>query len=202
MAVVLGLACAVAMMQIVRKPTMRVSLAEELPPVIGELEQHINVEDSRAFLNEIRDKGLSGQTLHPYGDLNPFTHLPEEDNNPESVIRRAKTKAIVQNADVESQQEMSDAQQAARDFMGSDAGCTHKLVNQQDYKGNLAQTVSGENCLPWADAVKGNLSLGELVADPQHGSVCVCVFVMCVRERKREGERERERETYIIILFL
>ena len=107
MAVVLGLACAVAMMQIVRKPTMRVSLAEELPPVIGELEQHINVEDSRAFLNEIRDKGLSGQTLHPYGDLNPFTHLPEEDNNPESVIRRAKTRAIVQSADVESKQEMS-----------------------------------------------------------------------------------------------
>jgi len=127
---------------------------EELPPVIGELEQHINVEESKNFLNDIREKGLTGQTLHPYGDLNPFTHEPEAEDNPESVLRRAKTRAIVHTADVESHQEMADAQQSARDFMGSDAGCTHEDTDQTDYSGEIAQTVSGGDCLPWQEAVE------------------------------------------------
>ena len=59
------------------------------------IEQHINVEDAKSFLNDIREKGMAGSTLHPYGDLNPFTHEPEAEDNPESVIRRAKTRAII-----------------------------------------------------------------------------------------------------------
>ena len=93
-AALVGMGCAVVLLQLAATPS-RTMLVEELPPVIGELEQHINVEDSKNFLNEIRDKGLSGQTLHPYGDLNPFTHEPEAEDNPESVLRRAKTRAIV-----------------------------------------------------------------------------------------------------------
>ena len=77
--------------------------------MIGELEQHINVSDSKKFLNEIREKGLTGQTLHPLGDLNPFTHELEAEDNPESVLRRAKTRTIVATADVEPKQEMADA---------------------------------------------------------------------------------------------
>ena len=152
-AALLGMGCAVVLLQLAGAPGRRTALVEELPPVIGELEQHINVEDSKAFLNDIRDKGLTGQTLHPYGDLNPFTHEPEAEDNPESVLRRAKTRAIVRTADQESQQEMADAQQAARDFMGSDAGCTHEETDQTDYSGEIAQTVSGGDCLPWQEAV-------------------------------------------------
>lgn len=152
-AALLGMGCAVVLLQLVVTPSRHVVLVEELPPVIGELEQHINVEDSKAFLNEIRDKGLTGQTLHPYGDLNPFTHQPEAEDNPESVLRRAKTRAIVRTADAESKQEMADAQQSARDFMGSDAGCTHEKTDQTDYSGEIAQSVSGGDCLPWQEAV-------------------------------------------------
>ena len=157
--VLLGMGCAVVLLQLVSTParTPGRAVLEELPPVIGELEQHINVEDSKAFLNDIREKGLSGTTLHPYGDLNPFTHEPESEDNPESVIRRAKTRAIVWQAGNESKQEMADAQQAARDFMGSDAGCTHEKTDQTDYSGEIAQTVSGQDCLPWSEAVSLHL---------------------------------------------
>jgi len=152
-AMLVGSGCAVLLLQMAWTSSRRTVLVEELPPVIGELEQHINVSDSKNFLNEIREKGLTGQTLHPYGDLNPFTHEPEAEDNPESVLRRAKTRAIVATADVESKQEMADAQQSARDFMGSDAGCTHEKTDQADYSGQIAQTVSGGDCLPWQEAV-------------------------------------------------
>ena len=149
----MGMGCAVVLLQLASAPVRRAALVEELPPVIGELEQHINVEDSKSFLNGIREKGLTGQTLHPFGDLNPFTHEPEAEDNPESVLRRAKTRAIVRTADAGAKAEMAQAQQAARDFMGSDAGCTHKKKDQTDYSGEIAMSVSGGACLPWSEAV-------------------------------------------------
>lgn len=149
----MGVGCAVVLLQLAGGRARRVALVEELPPVIGELEQHINVEESKSFLNGIREKGLTGQTLHPYGDLNPFTHEPEAEDNPESVLRRAKTRAIVRTADAGAKAEMAEAQQAARDFMGSDAGCTHEKTDQTDYSGEIAVSVSGGACLPWSEAV-------------------------------------------------
>jgi hypothetical protein len=152
-AVIVGVACAVVLLQFVGTPRARLVSLEDVPPVVGELEQHINVEDAKSFLNSIRDKGLTGETLHPLGDLNPFTHQPEDPTNPESVLRRAKTRAIVQDADRESKQEMADAQQTARDFMGTDAGCTHEKEDQTDYAGEIAQSVSGTDCMDWQEAI-------------------------------------------------
>jgi len=172
-----GMGCAVVLLQLTLSPAARRGALEELPPVIGELEQHINVEDAKSFLNDIREKGLAGTTLHPYGDLNPFTHEPEAEDNPESVIRRAKVRAIVWQAANESKQEMADAQQAARDFMGSDAGCTHEKTDQTDYSGEIAQTVSGQDCLPWteaADLLLYNVSADEGGALPENAVSNYC----------------------------
>ena len=167
--------CAVAMLalQVVLLPAARRAALEEVPPAVGELAQHVNVDDSRAFLNEIREKGLAGETLHPLGDLNPFTHLPEEDDNPESVLRRAKTRAIVRVADETGQQDMAEAQQAARDDMGTDAGCTHEKEDQTDYAGEIAQTVSGGDCMDWQEAIDNGFynitvePLSEGLSEPQ-----------------------------------
>lgn len=48
-AAMLGMGCAVVLLQMAATPS-RTILVEELPPVIGELEQHINVEESKNFL--------------------------------------------------------------------------------------------------------------------------------------------------------
>ncbi|EKX37610.1 hypothetical protein GUITHDRAFT_165443 [Guillardia theta CCMP2712] len=125
---------------------------DTIPPAVQDLEKKIQMEDLKGWLNQAYENGQASKPLHPLGDLDPFTHEPMSADNPEAAVRNAKTKYIMNTVYQNAQQDMAKAQQDARDYVGTDAGCTHHDINQTDYAGQIADAVSGVTCMAWADA--------------------------------------------------
>mmetsp|Transcript_8380 Transcript_8380/g.13222 ORF Transcript_8380/g.13222 Transcript_8380/m.13222 type:complete len:419 (+) Transcript_8380:28-1284(+) len=135
----------------------RSELVEEVPTAVTDLEAKVDVAGKKAWMTDIFNAASGKTQLHPNANIDPFTGQPAEDDY-ESHLRAEATKAIADKIQQEAQAEISSAQQAARDYAGSDAGCTHENLNQTDYSGDVALTVTNDDCMPWADAESEGLT--------------------------------------------
>jgi hypothetical protein len=87
-------------------------------------------------MHDIIENAKNVKTLHPNADIDPFTkEALSPDSNIESLLRAKKTQKVVSDVNDAATEEMSNAQQDARNVVGIDSGCTHNLQNQVTARG-------------------------------------------------------------------
>lgn len=140
-------------------PAELTDLETGYPEALNDLLNHVDIADKKSWMTEIYHKAKGAQLLHPLADIDPFTGQPLDGSSHEAILRHHATKAIADQMDEAATADMDAAQQAARDEVGADAGCTHRDLNQTDYAGTQATAVTGQACMDWGTAFADGLSM-------------------------------------------